>query len=278
MAMDDPLTDATIYTGFSRLLGTPMYMSPEQAELGVIDVDTRSDVYSLGVILYELLAGVPAYDRERFRGVGFDELRRIIREVEPRRPSQAISAQSQSHRESIAQRRSIDPARLRAKLNGELEFLNNEAVDACPPSVSYRLKKYSWRNRWPLAVLCTVFSALIAISFMSTWQVWRIQKANLAIAARERQANELLEALQRRETVEDFRFGNLAAVSNRIEGWSQKPGAMRVDASKSPAGLLSLLQSAAVTPPIVTHYHDGAIHDLAVSADNQFAVSVDERG
>src|SRR5262249_3820360 len=95
-ALGQQLTDKTLFTGFAQMIGTPLYMAPEQAALSNVDVDTRSDIYSLGVLLYELLTGTTPFDKERLRTAGYDELRRIIREEEPPRPSTRISTLGQA--------------------------------------------------------------------------------------------------------------------------------------------------------------------------------------
>src|SRR5262249_40487451 len=105
-ALGRKLTDKTMYTGFAQLVGTPLYMSPEQAELSGLDIDTRTDIYSLGVLLYELLTGTTPFDRERLKDVGYDELRRIIREEEPPKPSTRISTLGQAATTISTQRKS----------------------------------------------------------------------------------------------------------------------------------------------------------------------------
>jgi WD40 repeat protein/serine/threonine protein kinase len=143
-ALGQQLTDKTLFTNFAQLIGTPLYMSPEQAELSGLDVDTRSDIYSLGVLLYELLTGTTPFDKERLKTAGYDEIRRIIREEEPPKPSTRISALTRPREPSgasparltgttadqavtslatIAAQRKSDPKRLSQLFRGELDWI-----------------------------------------------------------------------------------------------------------------------------------------------------------
>ena len=172
-AVGQSLTDKTIYTRFAQILGTPLYMSPEQAEMSGVDVDTRADVYALGVLLYELLTGTTPFDRDRFRRAAFDEIRRIIREEDPPRPSTRLSSLGPTLTNVSAQR-GTDPGKLPGLVRGELDwivmrclekdrnrryetasglardvqrFLEGDSVEACPPTLGYRLRKLYRRNR-----------------------------------------------------------------------------------------------------------------------------------
>jgi serine/threonine protein kinase len=187
-ALDQQLTDKTVFTGFAQMIGTPLYMSPEQAALSNVDVDTRSDVYSLGVLLYELLTGTTPFTQERLRKAGYDEMRRIIIEEEPPRPSTRISTLGQAASTTSGQRQS-DPRRLSQLVRGELDwivmkalekdrnrryesasafaadvqrYLNDEAVQACPPSAGYRLRKFLRRHRGSVLAASLVLFTLIA--------------------------------------------------------------------------------------------------------------------
>ncbi len=182
------LTEQTVYTQFSQMVGTPLYMSPEQAELGVADVDTRSDVYALGVMLYELLTGNTPFDSETLKQAGFDEMRRIIREDEPPKPSAMVSTLKADALSTISKQRGSDPRRLRESLEGELDwlvmkalekdrnrryesasavaddverYLADEPIEAGPPSAAYRVKKYWQRNRGRLIAMALVASVLL---------------------------------------------------------------------------------------------------------------------
>ncbi|MEX2307377.1 MAG: protein kinase [Pirellulales bacterium] len=176
-ATGQQLTEKTLFTNFAQMIGTPLYMSPEQAELSSLDIDTRSDIYSLGVLLYELLTGTTPFDREQLQQASYDEIRRIIREEEPARPSTRIST-LQAAATTVSVNRKSDPKRLSQLFRGELDwivmkalekdrnrrydtasafaadvlrYLNDEPVQACPPSALYRMRKFARRNKAALA-------------------------------------------------------------------------------------------------------------------------------
>jgi serine/threonine protein kinase len=180
-AMGQQLTEKTLFTEFAQMIGTPLYMSPEQAELSSTDIDTRSDIYSLGVLLYELLTGTTPVSKEQLKQAAFDEIRRIIREEEPPKPSTRISTGDAAP--SIAAQRHTEPAKLTKLVRGELDwivmkaldkdrnrryetasgfardvqrYLNDEQVQACPPSTWYRYRKFARRNKIGLTIAMLV--------------------------------------------------------------------------------------------------------------------------
>jgi serine/threonine protein kinase len=168
------------------MIGTPLYFSPEQAEMSGRDVDTRADIYALGLLLYELLTGTTPFERQRLQRLGLDEIRRIIREEEPPRPSTRIEALGDTA-DSVTANRHSDPKQLRRLLRGELDwivmkclekdrgrrydtadalardiqrYLADEPVEASPPSTVYRLKKFVRRNKGPVLAASLVLLAL----------------------------------------------------------------------------------------------------------------------
>jgi serine/threonine protein kinase len=127
-AMGQQLTEKTLFTNFAQMIGTPLYMSPEQAEMSGLDVDTRSDIYSLGVLLYELLTGTTPFDKERLKQAGFDEIRRIIREEEPPKPSTRMSTVGQAAT-TASEKRQSDPRKLSRLFRGELDWIVMKALE-----------------------------------------------------------------------------------------------------------------------------------------------------
>jgi serine/threonine protein kinase/WD40 repeat protein len=212
---DQRLTDKTLFTQFEQFIGTPAYMSPEQAEMGGLDIDTRSDIYSLGVLLYELLTGKTPFDSKELLAVGLDEMRRTIREKEPMRPSTRLGTMLQEELTTTAKRRACEAPKLIHALRGDLDWvvmkalekdrtrryetansllmdlqrhLNHEAVTARPPSQLYRLRKVVWRNRLVFAAAAAVALALLLGTIVSTWQALRATRAKAEAVANARNA------------------------------------------------------------------------------------------
>jgi serine/threonine protein kinase len=197
------LTERTLFTGFGAVVGTLEYMSPEQAELNNHDIDTRSDIYALGVLLFELLTGTTPLSHERLKQAAFTEILRVIREEEPPRPSARLS-ESRATLPAISARRHMEPGRLTKLVRGELDwivlkalekdrrrryetasalardvqhYLAHEPVQACPPTLGYRLGKLVRRNKGPVIAVSLVLLALVAGIIGTTWGLVRAEQA-----------------------------------------------------------------------------------------------------
>ena len=278
------LTERTLFTNFAQMVGTPLYMSPEQAEMSGLDVDTRTDVYGLGVLLYELLTGTTPFDRERFKEAGYEEIRRIIRDEEPARPSTRLSTLGPAAATIFASRRT-DAHGLRRTFRRELDwmvmkclekdrnrryesagalaadvqrYLRDEPVQACPPSAAYRVRKLARRNRRVLVMVSVLaLATLIGVGALavSTVLVWKANKDLKEAVERERR-----EVYFQRITVahREFLAGNLVVALRALgdcpedlRGWEWH----------------YLMRLSKVEPLIILN--DSGVHGVAFSPDGE---------
>jgi serine/threonine protein kinase len=242
------LTDQTLYTEFGAIVGTLEYMSPEQAELNQLDIDTRSDIYSLGVLLYELLTGSTPLERRRLKEGLFLEILRVIREEESPRPSMRLSTTEELPR--IAACRHIEPRKLSGLVRGELDWivmkaldkdrnrryetanglaadlrrhLDDEPVQACPPTSAYRLSKFAKKYRTAMVIACAFVTVLMAASVISVWQAVLANQARagavMAYAAELQQRREAQDQRDRALRAEGDAKANLARARAAVEDY-----------------------------------------------------------
>jgi serine/threonine protein kinase len=259
-AMHQQLTAQTIYTNFAQMIGTPLYMSPEQAEMSGLDIDTRSDIYSLGVLLYELLTGTTPLERQRIAQAAYDEVRRLIRDEEPPRPSLRLS--SSDSLPSIAAQRHTEPAKLSRLVRGDLDWitmkalekdrtrryetanglardiqrhLSDEPVEACPPSATYRLRKFAKKHRTALATATALALLLVGGIAVSSWQAMRAMRA-------EAEANQAAEAARLAQADAEAQKENALQSAAREADERKKAEAAKTEAQAKEAEANAVVQ------------------------------------
>jgi serine/threonine protein kinase len=252
-AIEGKLTEQTLFTAYEQLIGTPAYMSPEQAEMSGLDVDTRSDIYSLGVLLYELLTSKTPFDGKTLMRSGLDEMRRTLREKEPQRPSNILTTLHGTELKTTAEHRHAEPPKLISLLKGDLDwivmkalekdrtrryetanglmmdvqrYLDNEPVVARPPSQLYRFQKLVRRNQVVFASGAAVAVALIIGLGVSTLLFFREKEARQQAVLSNQRESELRQQTEAREKI------NLAAVFVSQEKYEQ--AAKLLDEVKTP--------------------------------------------
>jgi eukaryotic-like serine/threonine-protein kinase len=275
-AVGQELTDRSLFTGFAQMIGTPLYMSPEQAGQSGLDIDTRSDIYSLGVLLYELLTGTTPFAKDRLGKAGYDEIRRIIREEEPAKPSTRLSTLAQAAADTVSFNRQSNPQRLKQLVRGELDwivmkalekdrsrryetasalaadaqrYLRDEPVEACPPSAWYQFRKFARRHQRALVTVALVAVAVLLTAASSGVLIWRAFESErrgayfqrIALTEREWAGNNL----SRME-------GQLNACPADLRGWEWR--------------YLKRLRYGALSPLS----HESGVYSVAFSPDNQY--------
>lgn len=238
------LTDKTIYTASEMLIGTPAYMSPEQASLASHEIDTRSDIYSLGVLLYELLTGTTPFDTEELLKAGFDEVRRVIREDEPVRPSARLLSTNPSELAKISRHRHAEASELIRRVRGDLDwivmtalekdrtrryktvnglaldvqrYLAGETISARPPSKVYKFQKLALRNKLLFTAIGTVATLLVAGIILLSAALAREREARRLAAKDEQKAQQVMKFVQELANNNENVIGTLRQLADMLE-------------------------------------------------------------
>ena len=308
-ALGQKLTAKTLFTAFNHLIGTPAYMSPEQAALSGLDVDTRADIYSLGVLLYELLTGVTPFDAETFRKEAMDEVRRMIRETEPPKPSTRLQALGDKLAE-VAKQRATEPAALNRLVRGDLDWivmkclekdrqrryetanalakdlerhLNVEPVVARPPRALYQFQKLVRRHRLVFAATSAVVVSLIAGLGISTWSLVKEGEARRGEEVEARRSKAALAKVTAILVREDMlKAEELFKEDNSAWAFAHLARAMRLDTNGTAAAerTLSALVSRGIALPLppAVRLPDGFGHaDFRFSSDGSEVIAFSKR-
>lgn len=305
-AVEQQSKDTVAYTSVSQMIGTPLYMSPEQAELRCVDVDTRSDVYSLGSVMYELLTGYTPFDIDTLKSAGFDEMRRILREQQPPLPSQRLGTLGAEELATIAKQRSTDPRRLVREVRGELDWIVFKAIEkdrtrryssaqelaediqrhladihirARPPSLILAVQR--WRRRHPVvavtAVACLIL--LLAVLVGGYWHNLQLERS-LAVSDGLRKASEAREVILNRELLStNLSAAWQAATAGDCEGALRllERHAPNSDKPDDPGFAWHYLRKYCAAP-LQTWETSGDLLSADVSPDEHWLASADRQG
>jgi WD40 repeat protein/serine/threonine protein kinase len=315
-ATEGRLTDNTVYTQLHQFIGTPAYMSPEQAEMTSLDIDTRSDVYSLGVLLYELLVGSTPFDAKELMSQGIDAMRKTIREREPPRPSTRLATLGADQLTTAARRRSADTPKLLRQLKGDLDWivmkclekdrqrrydtatglaadlrrhLTNEPVTARPPSAAYRLQK-AWRRNQLAFTAAVAMAAMLFIGItISSWQAIEASKAKdaerqqrlTAQAERDKAQTAQIQLARNVRDLEWQKLEELILSGERGEALAYLSRFLRESPRDQAAATRVVAMMSGcnfVLPAGAPLQHGAIVNSVSLSADNQHVVTAANDG